>query len=445
MRVLMFVMPLILGACTPRPGATPVHAEGLPERYDASQAPVPEVASSLKTLFPSRELRSLIDRALRQNPDLSASYARLEEAGFNLARTRAALYPTLTANGGASRSDFGTRSDQFSTTLDAQWELDVWCRIRAGVTAASRDQAAAAADYASARQSIAAQTAQSYFDLVSASQLMALAERSLASFESTLGRVDRRFERGLTGLGDVDLARTDVENTRALLESRRDQRDQAARRLATLVGVYPNASRRAVDFPSLARSISAGVPSTILMKRPDIDAAYQRIRAADARVQVAHADLYPRFSLTTSGGRQSTSLSDLARSNFNVWSFGANVAAPLFDGGLRRSERDAASARARQAFANYRSIVLNALREVEDALGSERYLAAQEAATERALKAAQNAERTFARNYESGLLGLLGLLETQRRSFNTEESLINIRALRYQNRVSLALALGKAL
>ncbi|MGJ8695644.1 MAG: efflux transporter outer membrane subunit [Verrucomicrobiaceae bacterium] len=417
----------------------------LPKRFDASRPPVPEIATSLKSLFPSSDIAFWINRALARNPDLKASYALLQEAGFNTRRTRAALSPSLSTNAAAGSSDFGIQTDRFSATLDAQWELDVWGRIRSGVTATSLDEAAIAADHAAARQSIAAQTAQAYLDLVAASQLVDLNERSLKSFESTYSRVERRFERGLANLGDSDLARTDVENTRAQLAARRDQRDQAARRLATLAGDYPDTGNRAASFPSLSKTIPAGVPSTLLMRRPDIDAAYQRLRAADARITVAHRDLYPSFSLTASGGQQSPTLKNLADSNFSVWSFAANLSAPLFDAGQRQAELGAANSRAQQALSSYHATVLNALREVEDALGSEHYLATRQAATSRALTAARSAEDSVRRNYESGLLELLSLLETQRRSFSTEESLINIRTLRYQNRVSLALALGKAL
>ena len=445
MRFLALLPLFVLSACGPQGAPTRIDSSALPARFDASQPPVPEVASSLKTLFPSSELAALINRALARNPDLKASAARLQEAGFNTQQSRAPLYPALSARAGENSSDFGLQGDLFFATLDAQWELDVWGRIRSGVTAASRDQAAIAADYATARQSIAAQTTQAYFNLVAASQLVDLNERSLKSFESTFSRVERRFERGLANLGDVDLARTDIENTRASLAARQNERDQAARRLAALTGDYPNARRQAASFPALARSVPAGIPSQILTKRPDIDAAYQRIRAADARVTVAQTDLYPRFSLTATGGQQSTTLKDLANSNFSVWSFAANLTAPLLDGGARKSELGAANARAQQAYANYQSAVLKALREVEDALGSESYLASREASTQRALTAALSAEDSVRRNYEAGLLELLSLLETQRRVFNTEESLINIRALRYQNRVALALALGKAL
>jgi len=444
---------LIVAGCASRPDFLAGNRNrdlSIPKRYDASLAPVPEVKAGLLALFPDTRMRAYVNRALAHNPDLKASAARLEEAGFNIKKARAPLTPSLNVGGGGSRSQSviggtATASNRFSASLDSQWEIDVWGRIRAGVSASAGDRNAAAADYASARESIAAQTMQAYFDLVAANKLLEMSGRRLASFQKSYKLVNRRFESGTGNLGDLDLAQTDVENTRAQLSQRKDARDQAARSLAVLTGSYPDAKSVVSSWPSLQRGVKAGIPSALLMKRPDIDAAYQRIRAADSRVTVAHRDLYPKFSLTASGGNQSSTLKSLADANFNVWSIAAHLTAPLIDGGSRRAELGAANARAKQALANYQSTVLNAFREVENALGSERYLLSQEQATRKALTAARSAEARIQRNYETGLVEILTLLDTQRRSFSTEESLINTRALRYKSRVTLALALGKGL
>jgi outer membrane protein, multidrug efflux system len=452
--LIIIVLPFTLASCVIQPGALSPKANnslGIPARYDATQAPVPEISKNLVGLFPDSQLKSYINKAEKNNPDLKSSAARLEEAGYNTRRSQAGLSPTLNANLGASTNTSNPtgfssiNSESYTASLDARWEVDVWGRIRAGVSASASDEAAAAADYASARQSIAAQTAQAYFDLLRTSSLQELAERELVSFEKTLDLVNRRFEAGTADLGALDLARTDIENTRSQVALRKDDRDKAARRLAALTGAYPNSSRTATKWPSLSRSVPANIPSSLMLKRPDIDAAYQRIRAADSRVTVAHCDLYPDFTLTASYGQQSNILKKLADSNFNAWSLLANLSAPLIDGGARRAELGASNARAKRALADYQSVVLNAFQEVENALGSEKYLNQRYSATKRALTAAQSAEARGLRSYDNGLINILNLLEVQRRTFATEESLINIRALRYQNRVSLALALGKAI
>ena len=452
-----FLITILLAACSVPGGhftAASRNSLELPARFDGSAPPVPELVSSLRQVFPSREMSGLITRALSRNPDLRASAARLEEAGFSTRRAQALLSPSLSANSGVSRSrsnfagsGLGARSfitERYSATLDAQWELDVWGRIRAGVTAASADQQAAAADYAAARQSIAAQVAQAYFELVGVTQQIELSQRSLESFLSTEKLVNRRFEAGLAGLGDVNLATTDVERVRAELSSRRDSRDRAARSLSALTGAYPGSGLSASTFPSLRRTVPAGLPSTLLRRRPDIDAAYQRIRAADANLTVAHASLYPSFALTGQAGRQSGDLRGILNPSQTVWTLAGNLSAPLFAGGRLRADIGAANARAKQALANYQSTVLTALREVENALGSERALASQEVSALASLKAAKSAEESVRRSFENGLVEILSLLDAQRRAFTAEETLITIRTARFQNRVALALALGKA-
>ena len=452
---IMIALGVILTACVHMPSSKSNQASrlALPKRYDATQPPVPEVASGLLQVFPNARIRKYVDIALKQNPDLRASAARLEEAGFNTRRAFSASVPSLTANGSGSRTRIAGSPNSvaspinniFSTSLDVAWEVDVWGRIRAGVTASASDEAAAAADYAAARQSMAAQTMQAYFTLIAEGKLLALSQRRLNSFHKTYDLVNRRFEAGTGSLGDLDLSRTDVERTKAEVSQRKDTRDQAARQLRVITGSYPNAGARAYNWPSLRRSVPAGIPSAVLMNRPDIDAAYQRIRAADSRVKVAHRDLYPSFNLTGSGGRQSSIFSDLLESNFRTWTLAGGITAPILDGGNRRAELGAANARAKEALANYESIVLAAFQEVENALGSEYYLKQQEISYKEALKAAKSAEASVRRSYEGGTVEILTLLDTQRRAFDTEELLINVQAQRYQNRVSLALALGKGL
>ncbi len=427
----------------------------IPKRYDSTLPPVPEVATGLLTLFSDPQLKSYVNKAMSSNPNLQGSLARLEEAGFNTRKSAAAGMPSLMAGGLLGRSKASSagmggeaaRGDSglYSAQLDAQWEVDVWGRIRAGVNAASSDQASMAAQHEAARQSIAAQTMQAYFSVIAADKLLDLSQRRLASFEKTLALVNRRFEAGTGNLSDLDLAKTDVENARGQSEGRKDTRDQAARQLAALTGSYPDARSLVNNYPSLKRSVIAGIPSSVMLNRPDIDAAYQRIRAADSRVTVAHRDLYPRFSLTSSGGQQSNVLKNLADSNFSVWSIAGSLTAPILDGGSRRAELGAASARAKQAIADYQATVLSAFQEVENALGSEHYLQTQQTAYKNALSAAKSAESRTQRNYESGLVEILTLLDAQRRSFSTEESLINTEALRFRNRITLALALGKGM
>ena len=420
----------------------------LPARYDATPYPSPELVSSLPAIFGGSELRALENRAIRNNPNLAQAGASLDEAGFDLTQTRAALFPSLDFSAFRSQSrSVGLTSGSLGLqglSFDASWELDVWGRIKNNVAAATSDQTAAAADYESAKQSLVAQVIQAYFNVVASNQLLDLSRREKESFEETVALTERRFEGGTLRFADLELARTDALNASADIESRIDDRDAAARALKILLGEYPDTElARANQWPALRRSVPAGVPASLLRRRPDVDAAYQRLRAADSRVKVAHAELFPSFSLTGTAGRTSTELVNLTKATANTWSLSANVLAPIFDSGALRAQLGASNAQAMQAFENYRGVALVAFREVEDALSSETRLHQEQVERERALEAARRAESRGRRDFEVGVSDLLTLLESQRRVFDTEEQVIVVKANRYNNRVALALALGK--
>lgn len=418
----------------------------VPGNYVAEFDEPLQVASTLLEIFDDADLIELVDTALANNPDLLLAMAQMEEIGFNLAKARGDYWPDFSANGSASRSggDAIRTTKLYSASLDVSWEIDVWGRIRNSVGAAGFDLAAAEEDFEAARQSLGAQAMQGWFNLIATNKLLDLAERQLESFESTRRLVERRYEVGTSTLADLELAHTDAANARADYEARIDDRDQAARSLQVLLGGYPDQSLDASSsWPSLERSVPAGVPSDLLLVRPDIIAAYESVLAADARVKVAYADLFPSFTLTGSGGRRSDTFSDLGRTTFDIWSLAGGLSAPVFQGGALRAELGAAGKRAEQAYQNYRSVVINAFREVEDALSSESYLKREETERLEALEAARRAEQLTRREYEEGVSDILTLLETQRRVFTTEESTINLHAARLINRVSLALALGK--
>ncbi len=450
MRILTLTLSsaFIISGCVTKPDAlAPASQQSITAgKFDAKQPPTPELVDSLSKVFRDSTLDSIVQQAVKNNPDLRTSLARLDESSFNMTKANAPLLPSLSANVGGARQDMGLgTNNQFNATLDASWEVDIWGKIRSGSRASAADYYSTAASYEAAKQSIAAQTMQAWFDLASAEQSVDLATRRYQSFQTTEKLVDNRFVHGTGGLADVDLAKTETLSSKSSLESQRNLRDQAARNVRVLTGSYPDASLTAkAKLPSLRRSVKAGIPSDVMLNRPDIVAAYQAIVATDERVNVAYADLFPSFTLTASGGQNSNSLGDLAKSGFSVWSVAGNFAAPLFDAGQRRAELGASAARAEQAYFSYQSTVLSAFREVENALGSERYLASQLSATEQALTAAKRAEEKTMREYEDGLVDILQLLITQRTVFNTEEQVIQLRAARAKNRVSLALALGKA-
>ncbi|MGJ8640809.1 MAG: efflux transporter outer membrane subunit [Opitutaceae bacterium] len=450
-KLLVFGGLLLLAGCASIPQKRAELTEAAiatPDAYSAQPYPSLDVVDSLRELFDDETLNQYTQLALDNNPDLLRVFAQMEEAGFNFQKTRGSRVPSLSAGGAAtrSRSSSGSTGNNYSASLDARWEMDLWGELRNRTKASEADFTAARANYEARQQSLAAQTMQSWFELLAATQLLDLAERQRESFDSTHRLVERRYERGTATITDVELALTDAADARADYESRQNERNQAARALKVLIGAYPDATLHAdLDWPELKRTVPTGLPSELLLARPDIIAAYQNILASDARARAAYADLFPSFTLTASGGRSSDTLSDLGRSAFDVWSLAGQVAAPIFEGGSRRAEVSAAEQRAEQAYQNYRSVVLNAFSEVENALNSEAYLKSEENARMESLEAARRAEAKSRRDYESGLIELLDLLQIQRRVFTNEIQTINLHKERLNNRVSLALALGKGI
>ncbi|MEM9161333.1 MAG: TolC family protein [Verrucomicrobiota bacterium] len=418
----------------------------LPSQYTQSQQEGVEIKQSLLDLFQNRTLDSVVSTALENNPNLQAARARLDEVSYNFQGARSTRFPSLGASlsGGKNEPAGAASMDTYAANLDARWEIDIWGKLSDSVKASRADLAAAEADFQAAEQSLVGQTMQAWFTLVSNQKLAELERRRVASFVSTQSLVSRRFDLGEATLTELNLAQTDLENARADLERSDDLYNQAARQLKALMGEYPShLDPGALDWPELNASVAADLPSELLTARPDVVSAYQNIVAADARFSATHKEIFPSFSLTANGGRSSSVLDDLADSAFNSWSALASFSVTLFDAGARRANTGAAEQRAEQAYYNYQSVVLNALREVEDAIGSEFYLAREESARLAALEAARQSLDRARRDYESGLITILSLLETQRRVFTTERQTINLKASRLNNRVSLALALGK--
>lgn len=413
--------------------------------YESTQGPPKlEIRESLLEVFDDPELCKIVNQTLEGNPDLKQTRARFEELGYNFARVRGQLFPTVNGivNKSRSRTPPTPPVSFFQFGLDASWEVDVWGGIRSETNAAKFDLRQGEADLEAIRQSLAAQTMQGWFDLVRATKLVELNNRRSVSFKKTVDLVERRFELGLASLGELKLAETDYNNAKADIEASKDARDQAARQLRQLTGCYPDKTLTASQWSSLNRTVPEGLTSDLICRRPDVVAAFNAIQAADARTDVAHKELFPTFVLTGSLGRQSSRLSDLFADGFSYWSIAKNVTAPIFNAHQLRNEMFASGKRAEQAFYNYQSVVLTALFEVENALGSEYYLAREEKARLEALASSRFALDRTRRDYEAGIADILTLLEAQRLTFTTEQSTIELRFSRLVNRVTLALALG---
>jgi NodT family efflux transporter outer membrane factor (OMF) lipoprotein len=336
-----------------------------------------------------------------------------------------------------------TRSTSFGIALNLRWELDVWGRIRAGHSAAIADLEAASADAQGARLSIIAQTVKLWLAVVEGRRQVELADATRANSAASLARIEDRYARGSGSSLDVRLARSDLASTRANLERRRQQLDRTTRQLEILIGAYPDGSvGEGRELPAPPASVPAGLPAELVSRRPDLAASERRLAAAGARIDEARRALYPRISLTASGGTSSEELGDLVDGDFGVWSLAANLTQPIFQGGRIAAGIDLAKSRQREALHAYIDTALHAFAEVETALAADGHLALRETALAEATEQATAARELAQSRYERGIGDVIAVLESQRRAFLAESEWIAAQRERLDNRIDLYLALG---
>jgi len=403
-------------------------------------------------------LTALVQEAVSSNWDMKLAAARMTAAMAQARMAGAPLWPQAQVAGSSSRrrQNFigfpipgGSSNGLTSTTtnngvnLNLSWEVDLWGRLRAGEAAALADVLASRADLRAARLSLAAQTARAYFAVIESRGQLELARESLDNQLLALAQIRQRYERGLRPSLDLRLGRSAAAAAEAALHQRDQLLDFSRRQLESLLGRYPGASLRAgAQLPQLSATVPVGLPSELIRRRPDLVAAERRLAAADSRLAQAQRALYPRISLTASGGRSSEQLGDLLKGDFSVWNLAANLTQPLFQGGRLRGGVELAESGVDGAVAAFAQSVLRALGEVEVGLAAEGYLALQEAALATAANEALAARGLAEDRYQRGLSDLITMLESQRRAFDAQSRLLAIRRQRLDNRLDLHLALG---
>lgn len=433
-----------------RPVDAPARIDGPGAFREATSSQNQRIVSRWTRTFGDSRMVSLVEEALANNPDIRATARRLRATRENLITSRSRRLPSL--NGGVTGrstvdSETGDDFQSFNLSFSASWEADVWRRLRDLNQASRQDYAAAVARYRGARLSIAANTAQAYYNLVTAQKRVDLAETTLKSFETNLRIIERGFTGGLSNVRDLDVAfgRNNVASANRALISSRLSRDNAARNLEVLLGRYPAAEIRAAsELPDLPRAIPAGLPADLLERRPDLAEARSFIKASALRADAARKSLLPDLRLTGSGNQSGANFARALDPQFLLYSAAASLSQTIYSGGTLRADARAALERNRAELDDYTRVALNAFREVEAALATDRSLAKQEEFLRDEAEKAALAERFAERGYTEGLEGatILSLLEAQRRNNNARASVISLANQRIQNRIDLFLALG---
>ncbi|WP_428420946.1 efflux transporter outer membrane subunit [Methylibium sp.] len=416
-----------------------------------------EVASGDSTLqhdwwrgFQSDELAQLIDAAQAGSPTLAIAAERVQQAEIAVRSAGATLFPSVSVAGstGARRADPGPGFDastakSSSVSLGVSYEIDLWGRLAAGVKGAEASLAASRYDLETARLSLTTGVASAYFQVLALRMRLEIAHDNLAIAERVFGIVESRYRNGAASALDVSRQRITVLSQRATLEPLEVQERQTVTALAILLGRPPQTLQ--VETRSFDRfaipAVGVGLPSALLVRRPDLASAEAQLATAAADVAAARAALLPSVSLSGSAGLASTALLSLANPSSSI-GLTASIVQTLFDGGQLRNQVALGESARRQLVEGYRSAIYTALKEVEDALGNAVRNRGQEQAQLAIRDEAQRSLRLAELRYREGADDLTSVLDAQRTLFSSLDQLAQLRLSRLTAALDLFKALG---
>jgi NodT family efflux transporter outer membrane factor (OMF) lipoprotein len=399
------------------------------------------------TTLSDPKLSELIERAVLNNLDLKMAQARVREARARRGIAKAGLFPTLTGVGSATRShtikewnvqpnsnlstdDTGSdkTTDTFTAGFDAAWELDIFGGVRRSVEAADGDLQASEEQLRNTLVSLLAEVGLNYSDVRTYQTLLTVAENNLESQSETYQLTQWRYEAGLSDELAVQQARYNLENTRSQIPVLRTGLEAAMNRVAVLLGEQPGKlhaeleQREAIPVPPT--SIAVGVPADLLRRRPDVRQAERELAAQTARVGVATADLYPKFTLSGSIGLEFLSSNNQIPGSLTLQG-GPGITWAVFKGGAIRQNIEVQSALQEQALIQYETVILTALEEVENALVAYAEVQQRRQALSDATHAAQKAAELAQYKFEAGLTDFANVLDAQRSLLSFQEQLTN--------------------
>ncbi len=448
-----FSLLLLLSACAIR-GGPELDRTVVPDAPDQwSSRPEITVVSADDTgatpVYPDGWIRTFADQTLEQtvreafanNRNLQSVLAQLRAARAAMRVSRADLFPRVDLS--ASASDADNAATVYDGALAASWEADIWGRNLALARAGGADARAAAADFAAARQALAAAVAQAWYDRSAAALTFDLGTRDLDRRRDTLRITNARFRAGLASRLDVRLAQVAVSNSEDRLEAAIRASANSARALEILTGRYPaGEAQGASDLVTPAVLPSVTAPVAVLAGRPDLIAAEMRVEAAGLRATEARHAMFPQLNLQFDANARSGSFGDIFDPGTYINAITGGLLQPLFRGGALLAEADRQGEQARSALLDYAQASLTAFREVEDRLDAEATLARQVEATATAAEEARAAVTLTRSRYINGRSTIFDLINSQTTAIAAETRAIEARRARIENRINLHLALG---
>jgi len=399
--------------------------------------------------FDDPQLTNLVSEAVTNNYLLEQERARLYQAEQTVVIVRADRFPDLDVSIDGTRRGFTDASDQRATTesfaasVDARWEVDLWGRLSKQQQAAQLALGAQEARYESVQRNLAAATTGAYFGVMEAKQLLEVARRRLDNAIQSHDIVASGYRQGLNDALDLYLARNQVERQQANYAQQEQTLTETIADLQLSLARYPDGRMEMPGaLPVLTDPIPSGLPSELLTRRTDVQEAWLNLLAADADLAAAHKARFPSLSLVGSAGVASVEFADLLDTDLSVWSIAGGVTQPLFNAGRLEAFEQQAVAQVRQAEQQYLDLVFRAFADVENSISRsvsliERYESFLDAETNSAAALELALEQ-----YQRGLVPYTTVLESQRQAFDAEATVVELKNLLLQNRISLYLALG---
>ncbi len=408
------------------------------------------------TNFNDPQLNAIVDLALKQNLDIAQAVSRLRQAREALVQSRSALFPTIGTSASYSRqinirgrtfgqiTNAGIVNENYALSGDVSYTADIFGGVRRSVESARGSYAASGYDLAQVQASIASEVARNYILARAAQAGAAIARDSLAIQDDNLEIAGFRVQAGLVSSLDAEQSRAQRAQTAANVPSLDQSFEQAANRIGVLTGQAPGALKSqllaASPIPAGPEAVPVGVPADILRQRPDVLSAERNLAAATAQIGVARAALYPQ--LTLSGSISSNALSINALTDIITGRVFGQLAQTIFDAGRSRAVLRQRRAQAEQAFSAYKSTVLTALEDVENALTALATAQARQREFVIAADASNNAAILARSRYRAGLTDITTLNTTESSLLTAQSGLSNAKSDQAQALVRLYLALG---
>ena len=400
--------------------------------------------------FRDVKLNYLMEETFIHNLDIAQAYERLEQSKDILLKTDSArgLIMNLEGTAGRRQQSVLSRSvttNNYSLSAAAKYELDIWGKLKSGTSAAKFDVMASEQDLNALYISISAQLADLYYLAVEQQAQLDLSDKTIDSFEDTLDRVERRYRSGLVPALDVYQSRANLASAKAQRPIFESSFTTSINAIAVIIGRFPDRkSIYVAEEMNVPPEFNAGVPSQLLMRRPDINAALLRLTASNERIGAAISDRFPSFNLSGNYGGSSEKLKDILDSPNIIWNILMQIAQPILDAGNRKAEVNRTKAVFRENLALYHKTVLNAFREVEDSLAKSRTSEERIMMLGDTVSASENSYRISLDNYMQGLTDYLPVLTEQLRHFTAKSNLLTAKRQLLSNRIQLARALGGA-